>query len=90
MSHSLYLKMTCTKTTTISHKEDHATMMEYVLKAQSIDTPMAPENVIRAFDEDDRPRTRMEGDLQKDIVSVGRVREDEYETSDIKLVALKS
>lgn len=70
-------------------KDVKQAMREYVSEAQTIGCPSAPENAIVVFDEEDRPQTRLDRDLQKGYtVSVGRVREDGSGIFDIKFVAL--
>jgi len=49
----------------------------YAGRAQELDLPMAPKQFIHYFEEDNRPQTRLDRDLEKGMaISIGRLRED--------------
>ena len=59
----------------------------YKGRAQELKLPSAPEHFLTYFDEDDRPQTRLDRDLEGGMgVSIGRLREDAL--YDYKFVSL--
>ena len=72
-----------------SKEEIIALWKGYAGEPQILDLPSAPKQFIHYFDEDNRPQTGLDRDLERGMaISAGRLREDESKMFDYKFIGL--